>query len=105
MGTGRVGPASDDREVDVLMAFGEEPVGELGGHRRLAPADQADLAPLQGSGDPVGRGGGGPERFDLDLVLDGSERGGDRRGLHELRSGQPALEREDGARPRAIRDP
>ena len=70
----RVLAGGDDREVHLLVALGEDPGRQLGGHLGLGAADERDVAGVELGGDPVDGGARCGERVDLGLVLDHPQR-------------------------------
>ena len=76
---GGVRAGADDGEVDLVVTLGDEPGGDVGGHLRLRPPDEGDLAAMQLGGDAIGGLAGGAQGGDLGVVLDHAQRADDRR--------------------------
>ena len=77
-GEAEFGPGPDDREIGLVVAFGDEPLPDLGGDVRLRPADQA--AGGDARDDPVRRVRRERQQRDLVGVLDHPQLAQDRAG-------------------------
>ena len=64
MWRGRVLTRRDDREVDHVVAFGDEPRGDVGADGSFGATDERDVARVQLRGHPIGGGTSGRPQTD-----------------------------------------
>ena len=76
MRAGRIRAGRDNGKIDLLVAFGQEPVSYLDRDVTLAPPDQGDLSRQQRVRHAVGRGRRRGQCVYLGLVLNRPQGGG-----------------------------